>query len=62
MADTVSALARNRLQDVETLEREKDEYAFIFIRKTHVQCLSPSIDLYYIKWAVPRQNNSENKA
>lgn len=67
MADMVSALARNHLQDVETLEenREKqgeDEYVFVFSRETHVQCLSLSIDLYYIKRAAPCQNNSRNKA
>lgn len=67
MADMASALARNYLQDVETLEenREKqreDEYVFVFSRGTHVQCLSLSIDLYYIKRAVRCQYNSRNKA
>lgn len=67
MADMVSALARNHLQDVEALEenREKqgeDEYVFVFSRETHVQCLSLSIDLYYIKRGVRCQNNSRNKA
>lgn len=67
MADMVSTLARNHLQDVEALEgnREKlgeDEYVFVFSRETHVQCLTLSIDLYYIKRAVRCQNNSRNKA
>lgn len=64
-ADMVSALARNHLQDVETLNREKqeeDENVFVFSRETHVQCLSLSIDLYYIKQSVRCQNNSRNKA
>lgn len=29
---------------------------------THVQCLSHYIDLYYIKQAVPCQDNHKNKA
>ena len=67
MADMVSALARNHLQDVEAREENRvqqgeDEYVFVFSRETHVQCLSLSIDLYYIKQAVPCQNNSRNKA
>lgn len=67
MADAVCALARNHLQDIEALEenREKqgeDEYVFVFSRETHVQCLSLSIDLYYIKRAVRCQNNSRSKA
>lgn len=67
MADIVSVLARNRLQDVEALEENtvkqgEDEYVFVFSRETHVQCLSLSIDLYYIKQAVRCQNNSRNKA
>lgn len=63
----VSALARNHLQDVEALEEKtvkpgEDEYVFVFSGETHVQCLSLSIDLYYIKQAVGCQNNSRNKA
>lgn len=63
----VSALARNQLQNVETQEESKkkpakNEYVFVFIRETHVHCLSLHIDLYYIKWAVPCQNNSREKA
>lgn len=67
MADMASALATNHLQDVEALEenrakQEEDEYVFVFSGETHVQCLSLSIDLYYIKRAVGCQDNSRNKA
>lgn len=51
MADIVSALARNHLQDVEALEEHRvkqreDEYVFVFSRETHVQCLSLSAQIF----------------
>lgn len=46
----------------QTERSREDEYVFVFRRETHVQCLSLSIHLYYIKRAAARQDNSRNKA